>query len=477
MSNEKQIVAVQHEIAPVSITGPMSLLKITEMATLVMQVCEKLFLEGTHYGKVPGTTKNTLFQAGAQKFALLFHLSPSFDCERLDLANDHREYIVKATIKCNGSFVAEGVGSCSTMESKYRFRNSETAYTPTGNILPQTYWKLKSSGEKKRLLAQVMDDTVGRYDAKKVNGNWQIVQINEGETQKVEHPNIADVYNTVLKMAKKRSYVDAILNATGASDTFTQDLEELEENLDALRAYESEHGGQKETRQEPQEEPERQEPVSSPSKAAKTSPRASSQPERAEKQAQESVGLDWRKVEVHIKSSIKGRKLGDLTILHLKTAQAYLANMDMSKATQSDKRLKLAVELGIKEIEASNPPEEKPEPKQEEFRAPPNAPPLPEEKPEQSICEDTSKEIEESEPSSDFLEDLDRLRDLVRKEGMTEEDFVSSAKENNAITKEWPGRNLDDIDEPSLVALFIAQWEELMIAWGERKPANPAKKK
>ena len=42
-------------------------------------------------------------------------------------------------------------------------------------------------------------------------------------------PNPADVLNTVLKMAKKRALVDAVLSATGASDIFTQDLEELVE--------------------------------------------------------------------------------------------------------------------------------------------------------------------------------------------------------------------------------------------------------
>ncbi len=33
--------------------------------------------------------------------------------------------------------------------------------------------------------------------------------------------------NTVLKMAKKRAYVDAILTATGASGIFTQDMEDI----------------------------------------------------------------------------------------------------------------------------------------------------------------------------------------------------------------------------------------------------------
>ena len=53
-------------------------------------------------------------------------------------------------------------------------------------------------------------------------GQWVIAE--KGEKQ--ENPDIADVYNTVLKMAKKRAMVDAVLTITAASDIFTQDLEE-----------------------------------------------------------------------------------------------------------------------------------------------------------------------------------------------------------------------------------------------------------
>jgi hypothetical protein len=68
--------------------------------------------------------------------------------------------------------VGSGVGSCSTLESKYRYKKD--------------------------------------YQTK----------------AKYENPDIADVYNTCLKMAKKRALVDATLTATGASDFFTQDVED-----------------------------------------------------------------------------------------------------------------------------------------------------------------------------------------------------------------------------------------------------------
>lgn len=46
-------------------------------------------------------------------------------------------------------------------------------------------------------------------------------------------------HNTVLKMAKKRALVDAVLTATAASDIFDQDLEDLEERAERVAEAES----------------------------------------------------------------------------------------------------------------------------------------------------------------------------------------------------------------------------------------------
>lgn len=43
------------------------------------------------------------------------------------------------------------------------------------------------------------------------------------------------IFNTVLKMAKKRSYVDAILTACHASGTFTQDIEDIAASIRASK--------------------------------------------------------------------------------------------------------------------------------------------------------------------------------------------------------------------------------------------------
>src|SRR6185369_6401125 len=55
----------------------------------------------------------------------------------------------------------------------------------------------------------------------------------QGKVEKKQQvrTNPADVANTILKMAKKRGLVDAILTVTAASDIFTQDIEDLPDEI------------------------------------------------------------------------------------------------------------------------------------------------------------------------------------------------------------------------------------------------------
>lgn len=66
------------------------------------------------------------------------------------------------------------------------------------------------------------------------NSNGEIVAVGLGSCNSTERKFIkqgfATSLNTVIKMARKRSFVDAILSATSASRIFTQDIEELAAN-------------------------------------------------------------------------------------------------------------------------------------------------------------------------------------------------------------------------------------------------------
>lgn len=199
-------------------------LEIRAQVNLIQSVMKEVMQDGTHYGKVPGCgEKPSLLKPGAEKLSLTFHLHPIIDNDRdvriEHFENGHREVTVYCHImNDSGHEVATGIGSCSTMESKYRYRGGEK--TPTGEIVPKEYWNLKNEG--KMEAAKKLIGGSG-YGISKIEGAWQICEIGE----KMENPDIADTYNTVLKMAKKRAYVDGILSATAASDIFTQDIEDL----------------------------------------------------------------------------------------------------------------------------------------------------------------------------------------------------------------------------------------------------------
>lgn len=168
-SNELAAYVPQEQVAALEVRA-----QVNQLQYLMQQV----LIKGEHYGVVPGTKgKPSLLQPGAEKICLMFKLVPRYTIRRTELGGGHREVEVTCTLFQRGSDVVEGegIGSCSTLESKYRYRK----------------------------------------------------QWSNGQSAKVENPDIADTYNTVLKMAKKRALVDAVKSTTAASDIFTQDVEDL----------------------------------------------------------------------------------------------------------------------------------------------------------------------------------------------------------------------------------------------------------
>lgn len=224
---EKDIQTYQGDNAPIPYTAA-DLRKqvnlIQQVMAEVMQGPSKENPNGVHYGLVPGCgPKPTLLKPGAEKLAMTFRLRPIIDNDRdiavTELTEGHREYRVYCHIyNMNGVELATGLGSCSTMESKYRYRGEKKE--GTGKPLPKEYWDLKNSG--KTTEAQKLIGGPG-FAPGKIGDHWEICVAGN----KMENPDIADTYNTVLKMAKKRAFVDGILSATAASDIFTQDVEDL----------------------------------------------------------------------------------------------------------------------------------------------------------------------------------------------------------------------------------------------------------
>jgi hypothetical protein len=170
MENDNAVMTVSQAQEQLSLT------QVVSRVNLVHNVLKTIMKQNTHYGTVPGCgSKMVLLKPGADLLAMTFKLVPKFEVARIDLGNGHCEYTVTCSM-CSpgGELLGQGVGSASTMEKKYR-------------------WRKDSKGNK------------------------------------IENEDIADVLNTVLKIAKKRAHIDATLTVTGAADLFTQDLIEVDE--------------------------------------------------------------------------------------------------------------------------------------------------------------------------------------------------------------------------------------------------------
>jgi hypothetical protein len=203
----------------------MSVENVMAQVRAIQELMKQAMKPGEHYGIIPGTSrkdkdgkemaKPSLLKPGAEKLSMMFRLSPTYtgqDCPVV-YAGGHLEYRITCTMTNirTGEVWGQGVGSCSSMETKYRFRNQKT---DTGEPIPEDY---KANKGHYRAL--------GFVAAKDDNDQWIWAKL-----ERVEHDNPADYYNTVLKMAKKRAQVDAVLTCTAASDFFTQDLEDMAEN-------------------------------------------------------------------------------------------------------------------------------------------------------------------------------------------------------------------------------------------------------
>lgn len=175
--NGKIIEVKSQEVLPADFEDRIEKIKIQNKG--LMKIMSELLEEGVDYGRIPGVKKLVLYLSGAQQLGLIFNFAPEFVIMNsvTDFSKD--PVYVSYEVKCllsnreTGIFMGEGVGSCNSYERKYR------------------YYK-----------------------------------------DKIENKDLLDKQNTYLKMAKKRAYVDAILNVTGASRLFTQDEDLIDPYVD-----------------------------------------------------------------------------------------------------------------------------------------------------------------------------------------------------------------------------------------------------
>lgn len=198
------------------------LAEMSEMRALLRQFVDDNLTVGVDYGVIPGTQKPTLFKPGADKVAELYRCDtdePVLDREVEDWDAPFFHYRFKVVLRYDGR-AKYGVGSCNSHETKYRYRDA----------------KLKCPTCEAEAIRRSKDGR-GWYCWTKLGGCGAVFPradepgIVNQPRGKVENTDAADLTNTVLKMAMKRAQVAAALQLPGVSDMFTQDVEDLPEDM------------------------------------------------------------------------------------------------------------------------------------------------------------------------------------------------------------------------------------------------------
>lgn len=182
-------------------------IRLAEMTTkldLVQKFFKQVMVKDLDYGIIPGTDKPTLYKPGAEKLCELYGFAPIVKAK-----NDTRDfktgyYLSEITMQIvhrkTGTIIAEGVGEASSYESKYRYRWVYESDVP-------------KSLDKEALVNKI-------FKNKKTGAEYT--------KYRIENTDLIDQWNTILKMAKKRALVDAVLSATRSSSIFSQSEDELE---------------------------------------------------------------------------------------------------------------------------------------------------------------------------------------------------------------------------------------------------------
>lgn len=193
-----QMITQQNNVSLIDSIDTETVIATMQKISTLQAVIQKTLKSGHDFGVIPGTNKPTMFKPGGEKICMMFGLTPNYDF--MDKTENYKDgffaYNVRCTLYKNEQAVSQGVGSCNSWEKKYRYINSNT---PPEGVDPST-----------------VKSFVNSY----------------GQTKyKIDNPDPCDLVNTILKMAKKRAFVDAVLQVASLSEVFTQDLEDMQEYI------------------------------------------------------------------------------------------------------------------------------------------------------------------------------------------------------------------------------------------------------
>lgn len=161
---------------------------------------KNILTENHDYGKIPGCgEKPTLLKPGAEKILMAMGITATYEplekTENFD-GLGFFAYTFKCILDKNGIKITEGVGHANSKEKKWAYE--------------YVYEKDLPEGTDKNLLKKK------KIESK--SGTFYKYEVDADACSKA---------NTILKMAKKRAQIDAVLSVASLSEIFTQDFDDL----------------------------------------------------------------------------------------------------------------------------------------------------------------------------------------------------------------------------------------------------------
>lgn len=198
--DQRQRQEYEQALEAVRETRPPTLAELRDRVALIRQAQREVMKDGVHYGTTPGTQNPSLKKPGAELLLSMFGIRADHTVESLG-TDGEVHYRVTTTLHsiASGRELGSSSGECSSMESKYKWKACyvDKEYEETDPTRRRIQYKQSRDGRT----------------------TWENKQIRQEP---------ADVANTILKMAIKRSTTGVVLQVLAASEVFSQDMEEDE---------------------------------------------------------------------------------------------------------------------------------------------------------------------------------------------------------------------------------------------------------
>ena len=205
LETQEEFEAIQHpqaQTAPLAVVRenpkPLTAEEVLWQVGQIQTIMQGVMKKDVDYGMVPGCKSPTLLKPGSEILLTTFHIASKPVIHDLSTPDKVHYRVISYGYYRDGSLVGTGVGECSSNEEKYKWRRA--------------------------VCDQEWNETPADRRREKWHKGWDGKP--DWKSKQVRTEN-ADLANTVLKMAKKRSQVDLTLTCTAASRLFTQDVEDL----------------------------------------------------------------------------------------------------------------------------------------------------------------------------------------------------------------------------------------------------------